>query len=209
MAAESTWIASLWRPTMRRFDGPGGRGPGVVAVAVVVSLLSACTMDTAGTVTTPSNSASARASASRGASIGQAANCTSAQVHLLVNRFVRAFNAGDQPTLQRLWAQSGHGFDWYSTDAPGQRIDPAGRDRASLGAYFAERHARRETLRLTSFRFNGNAASYGNFQYTLIRQADDLPATAYVGKGAALCTTMPPTIGVWSMAKNPQTAETS
>lgn len=156
--------------------------------------LSACT-------TTPSTSATARSTSSGVAPAGETANCTSAEVRQLVNRFVQAFNAGDQLTLQLLWAQSGHGFDWYSSDAPGQRIDPAGRDRASLGAYFAERHAHRETLRLTSIHCNGNAVSYGNFQYTLTRQADDLPPTAYIGKGAAVCTTMPRRLGVWSMAK--------
>jgi len=191
-----------------RLDPPTGRVRGVLLVAVVVALLSACTTDNGRTATTPSISAAARSTSSRVAPTNETANCTSAEVRQLVNRFVQAFNAGDQLALQRLWAQSGQGFDWYSTDAPGQRIDPAGRDRASLGAYFAERHTHRESLRLTSFQFNGNAASYGNFQYTLTRQADDLPPTTYTGKGAAVCTTLPRTIGVWSMAKNPQTSAT-
>lgn len=193
---------------MGRLDPPARRGRGLLLVAVVVALLSACTTDNGRTATSPSTSATARSTSSRVAPTGDTANCTSAEVHQLVNRFVQAFNAGDQPTLQRLWAQSGHGFDWYSTDAPGQRVDPAGRDRASLVAYFAERHAHRETLRLKSFQFNGDAASYGNFQYTLTRQADDLPPTAYIGKGAAVCTTIPRRLGVWSMAKNPQTSAT-
>jgi hypothetical protein len=121
----------------------------------------------------------------------------------LVDQFVRAFNAGDQPALQRLWARAGQGFAWYSTDAPGRRIDPAARDRSTLGAYFAERHAHQEALRLTSFQFNGYTSGYGNFQYELIRQANDLAATAYVGKGAAVCDTSLRTLGVWSMASGP------
>lgn len=193
---------------MGRLDPPARRVRGLLLSAVLVALLSACTTNKGRTATTASTSAAARSSSSRVAPTGETANCTSAQVRQLVNRFVQAFNAGDQPTLQRLWTQSGHGFDWYSTDAPGQRIDPAGRDRASLGAYFAERHAHQETLRLTSFHFNGNAASYGNFQYTLARQADDLPPTAYIGKGAAVCTTTPRRLGVWSMAKDPRTSAT-
>ncbi len=115
---------------------------------------------------------------------------------------MRAFNAGDQPALQRLWARAGHGFAWYSTDAPGRRISPAAEDRSTLGRYFAERHGHQEALRLTSFQFNGNTAGYGNFQYELIRQANDLAATAYVGKGAAVCDTTPRTLGVWSMARD-------
>ena len=182
---------------------------GVLAVAAVASLLSACATNETPAATTASNPAMTRAASSRSAPTSYTANCMSAEVHELVNRFVHAFNAGDQSTLQRLWAQSGHGFEWYSTDAPGRRIDRSARDRASLGSYFAERHALRETLRIKSFHFNGNAASYGNFQYTLIRQADDLPATAYVGKGAALCTTVPRKLGVWSMARNPRTSARS
>jgi hypothetical protein len=121
----------------------------------------------------------------------------------LVGQFVQAFNAGDQPALQRLWARTGHGFAWYSTDAPGRRFSPAAEDRSTLGAYFAERHAHREALRMTSFQFNGHTAGYVNFQYDLIRQANDLAATAYTGKGAAVCDTSPRTLGVWSMARDP------
>src|SRR6266540_2276697 len=69
--------------------------------------------------------------------------------------------------------------------------------------HFVERHAHQEALRLTSFQFNGNTAGYANFQYTLIRQANDLAATAYTGKGAALCDTTPRTLGVWSMTRDP------
>ena len=129
------------------------------------------------------------------------ANCTAEEVRLLVDRFLHAFNVGDQGLLQQLWSQEGQGYDWYTTDAPGQRIGPAASDRATLMSYFADRHTRREELRLTSFRFNGNSASYGNFEYTLLRQADDLTPTAYGGKGGAVCNASPRTIGVWSMAR--------
>lgn len=190
---------------MWRFKTAARRVHDVLAVAVAMSLLSACSTNVTPVATIPSNSVIRRPVPSR----LTPTDSTGAEVRQLVNRFVQAFNAGDQPTLQRLWTRSGHGFEWYSTDAPGQRIDPAGRDRASLGAYFAERHGHREALRLTSFQFNGNAASYGNFEYHLVRHADDLSPTAYVGKGAALCTTMPRTIAVWSMASNPRLSGTS
>lgn len=132
---------------------------------------------------------------------GTESACTVTTVRKLISQFVRAFNAGDQPTLKRLWARQGHGFDWYSTDAPGQRIGSTARDRSGLERYFAGRHAAGERLRLTSFQFNGNTAGYGNFQYTLIRRADDLAPTAYAGKGAAICTSTRSMLGVWSMAK--------
>ncbi len=69
-------------------------------------------------------------------------------------------------------------------------------------------HADGEKLRLTSFRFNDNTASYGNFEYTLIRSAEDLPPTVYIGKGAAVCDRTPRTLGVWSMAKDLQRQRT-
>lgn len=192
------------------FDTPAPRGQGWAVLAVLVSLPGACTTDDTGGTAAPSGSATARRPSSRTAGPPEGvAGCTGAEVHRLVHRFVQAFNAGDQPTLQRLWARSGRGFAWYSTDGPGRRINAVAEDRASLGGYFAERHARKETLRLTSFRFNSNQGAYGNFQYTLVRRAADLPPTGYAGKGAALCTSVPRTIGVWSMAKNPQASPAS
>lgn len=139
---------------------------------------------------------------SRSANLSSVGACTAATVRTLVSQFVHAFNDGDRVTLQRLWADQGHGFEWYSTDAPGQRIRAAAKDRAGLERYFAVRHAAGESLHLTSFQFNGNAAGYGNFQYTLIRRAHDLAPTLYTGKGAALCGSTP-RLGVWSMAKWP------
>jgi hypothetical protein len=175
-----------------------------LACVASVSLIGACTGS--GPHASPAStsaSSSVTASSPTPAPAGRSANCTATEVRALVDQFVRAFNAGDQPALQRLWARAGHGFAWYSTDAPGRRISPAAEDRSTLGAYFAERHAHQEALRLTSFQFNGNTAGYGNFQYDLIRQANDLMATAYVGKGAAVCDTTARTLGVWSMARDP------
>jgi hypothetical protein len=113
---------------------------------------------------------------------------------------VQAFNVGDQPTLQQLWAEQGDGFGGYRTDAPGQRIRAAAGDRAGLVRYFVVRHAAGESLRLTSFRFNGSS---GDFQYTLIRRAGDLAPTAYAGNGSASCGSTRSRLRVWSMARTP------
>ncbi|MBB2892063.1 hypothetical protein [Flexivirga oryzae] len=169
------------------------RGPTIATATVVALLLAACTAS--GSADTPSAHDPSR-SESNGA-------CTDTTVRKLVIGFVRAFNAGDQPTLQRIWARQGNGFDWYITDGPGQRIGSVAQDRAGLERYFAGRHEAGERLRLTSFQFNGNTAGYGNFQYTLIRRADDLAPTKYTGKGAAICTSTRSMLGVWSMAKTP------
>jgi hypothetical protein len=125
--------------------------------------------------------------------------CTEPTVRQLVDQFIGAFNTGSDPALQRVWADSGQGFGWYTTDAPGERTRPAALDRHGLTSYFASRHDAGESLQLTSFQFNGNSLGYGSFQYTLIREADDLSPTEFLGKGAAICGSTPRLI-VWSMS---------
>lgn len=129
--------------------------------------------------------------------------CTAAEVESVVERFVAAFNDGNATDLDAIFAREPE-FEWYSTGAPGERLDPIARDRPSLVPYFRDRHSVREQLALRSFTFNGNATGsrkYGNFVYDLERSAADLVPTPYRGKGAALCYwTKPDTIIVWSMA---------
>ncbi len=87
---------------------------------------------------------------------------------------------------------------------PGERLKGAARDRGSLVGYFIQRHAHGERLRLTSFKVTTSrrrrqSAAWVGFQYSLIRSADGLPPTRYLGKGAAFCSFTPHTIAVWSM----------
>jgi hypothetical protein len=59
-------------------------------------------------------------------------------------------------------------------------------------AYFADRHAAHERLRLTNLKINGiSGGGYRNFEFTLVRSGDDLPGgpIAYRGKGASTCST--------------------
>jgi hypothetical protein len=128
--------------------------------------------------------------------------CTAAEVETLVQRFIAAFNSGDLGELHEIFAHEPD-FEWYSTDAPGERFMPAANDRASLMPYFAGRHALREQLTLRSFKFNGNSGRpYGNFEYGLTRMAEDLPPAPYYGKGAALCyRKRSDVIFVWSMGR--------
>ena len=69
----------------------------------------------------------------------QPALCTADEVEMLVRRFSGAFNGGDAAELERIFAQEPE-FEWYSTNAPGERLDPVARDRASLVPYFRDRH---------------------------------------------------------------------
>jgi hypothetical protein len=133
--------------------------------------------------------------------------CSPPEVGALVVRFVDAFNAGDTRELGRIWAAKPY-FRWYSTDAPGRRVLPIAADRATLLPYFARRHAQDERLALLSLRVNGNTPAtgrgwktYGNFEFRLVREAADLPATPYQGKGALHCyRSRPDQLIVWSMA---------
>lgn len=139
--------------------------------------------------------------------------CTGSEVGSLVRRFVGAFNSGDLSGLDDVFAQEPE-FEWYSTDAPGERFTPAATDRASLVPYFRARHAMGEQLALRSFTFNGNSGGdrgpYGNFAYSLTRSAEDLEPTAYIGKGAAFCyRNRSDVVFVWSMAREARAATTA
>jgi hypothetical protein len=128
--------------------------------------------------------------------------CTAAEVETLVQRFIDAFNSGDLRALDDIFAHEPD-FEWYSTDAPGQRFTSLAKDRPSLMPYFAGRHALGERLTLRSFRFNGNSGRpWGNFEYGLTRMAEDLPPAPYYGKGAAFCYgNRSDVIFAWSMGR--------
>jgi hypothetical protein len=137
------------------------------------------------------------------AGIGQH-RCTGAETWTLVRTFVESFNGGRLVTLDRLFAR-GADFEWYSvTGTPGERLRGDARNRSTLVPYFAERHVHGEQLKLTWFsirtsRRDRQSATWVNFQFRLIRSADDLSPTRYVGNGAAFCPFTPHTLAVWSM----------
>lgn len=112
--------------------------------------------------------------------------CTPAAVRRTVVRFMAAFNAGDQASLQRLWARTDQAFVWYLDG--GQTAQ----SRAALGAFFAARHAHHEILTLRTFRFTGYGDQGGaSFSLTLTRATDGRPAVSGWGKGVVNCTTSP------------------
>ena len=119
--------------------------------------------------------------------------CNTSQTTALVKRFLQAFNRGDRATLNnRVWAGRLY-FNWYAVSAdPGARVDAEARRRDTLMSYFAARHAAGERLVLTKLKLNGiSAGGYRNFEFRLLRSADNLPGRGvlYAGKGASSCAT--------------------
>ncbi len=129
---------------------------------------------------------------------GTQQQCTPQEVHRLVEGFIDAFNRGDIAQLDQV--VSSQQFSWYSTDAPGQRLNAEAYDRSNLMAYFAARHRQHERLALISLDVTFTNAREGGFWFRVTRSADDgLPPTRYSGKGGVQCTTMPTSLTAWSM----------
>lgn len=128
--------------------------------------------------------------------------CTPQEVRQVAERFIDAFNRGDTGQLDQL--VSGDQFGWYSTDAPGQRLNAEADDRSDLIAYFAARHRQHERLVLISLDVTYADVGRGGFWFRLTRRADDgLPPTRYSGKGEIQCATRPSSVVVWAMARDP------
>lgn len=126
--------------------------------------------------------------------------CTPDTVHQVVDRFIEAFDRGDVAQLDQLFARDGEGFHWYSTDAPGQRLNAEASNRDSLMAYFAARHLQHERLALNSLDITYTNDMEAGFWFRVTRSADDgLPATAYNGKGGVQCMFAPSSLNGWAM----------
>jgi len=126
------------------------------------------------------------------------AGCTPAEVEALLSRFLIAFNQGDQGALRAFFPTvatgqgipdfTGEKFVWYSmTD---NRLDGSKRhfvtfDLPTLWAYFEERHAHHETLRLASVQVSQQDSFTANMSLNLYRTADDVPPDAGVPAGQA------------------------
>jgi hypothetical protein len=125
--------------------------------------------------------------------------CTPAEVEAFLERFLAAFNEGDMSALRAFFPAtatgqsvvdySGEKFVWYSmTD---NRLDGSKRhfvtfDLPTLWAYFAERHAHQERLRLATLRVGRQEATVANLEVKFYRTADDVPPDAGVPPGQAI-----------------------
>jgi hypothetical protein len=122
--------------------------------------------------------------------------CTPAEVEAFLERFVDAFNRGDIDALRTFFPSvafptvatglpggdySGEKFVWFSmTD---ERLDFSRRhfvtfDLPPLWAYFAERHAHQERLRLAHVKVGRQESTVANLEVNFYRTADDVPPDA-------------------------------
>jgi hypothetical protein len=130
------------------------------------------------------------------------ARCDAAALRTKLTAFVRAYNNGDFGTLDALFSRK-H-FAWYSSGGPGVRVLGAAKARATLIAYFRQRHGLGDRLRLRSYRFNGYEAQrqVGHFALSLSRRADDFLRGRWsrvAAKGALDCARPSITFAVLSL----------
>ena len=182
--------------------GPGRKICSVAAWRCAALVTTACTMLA---IATPKGvlamSSSGQPAGDHGLPQQSVTACKADVVQRFVVQFVRAFNLGDRAALRRMIASPDY-FTWYTIDDPARRFQADLYERGKVLEYFVRRHAARERMRLTSFRFNGNSGAFGHFEYRLVRSARGLSPTKYQGKGAARCERDAATLAVWSMGRS-------
>jgi hypothetical protein len=112
--------------------------------------------------------------------------CSRTDTSNALRSFVGAFNDGSFEKLDALFAQEPD-FQWYSTQAPGQRLGVEAKNRGTLIPYLRRRHAAGDEFRLRSFRWNGRSAHWSNFGFLALRKNPRGGWLRSEGKGAAIC----------------------
>jgi hypothetical protein len=184
--------------------GGGGRDDPATAVAPPTHPASA----TATASTPPPASATASANAPLPAppvlpNNSLPAGCDEAMILRVVHDFIAAFNRGDRGTLARLFPARGSDGDHPWVGDPDQlrwftltRANPSkGVDalnlytRDTLLAYFDERHAQHEQMRVIDLVINpaGGGPLTAAINFFIARTADDLPESIFGGKGGVGC----------------------
>jgi hypothetical protein len=111
--------------------------------------------------------------------------------HRVMVAFVKAYNDGQIGRLDRIFAPADD-FFWYSSPAPGRRLNAAAKDRSTLAAYFRGRHRAGDRLAIVRWKFNSRRArdDQGGFEFTLRRHARGYRAGRSFtlhGKGSLAC----------------------
>ncbi len=124
-------------------------------------------------------------------------DCTESSTRQVVDSFIDAFNKGDVARLNDVLPD----FLFYATDPPGEFLSPEPRSRIEVMVYFARRHQLHERLNLESFGFHIASTGVGDFEFEVLRSADDLAPTPYGGKGAVWCRIYPHGLILWAMGR--------
>ncbi len=170
------------------------------AMRPAASVPASATPDAAGT---PSPSRPAAATPVTYPTVPLPAGCDDDAILGVVRDFIAAYNVGDQAGLARVFPAKGSDGDHPWTGDPNQlrwftlvRANPAkGVDglnlynRDTLLAYFAERHAQHERMRMVELVVNHGASGPGAaaINFRIARAADDLPESEFPGKGGVGC----------------------
>lgn len=154
--------------------------------------------DTAPEKITPNNLV-ASPSISTAAVSGHSQGCTADETDQLVQRFVNAFNQGDQAQLANLFpddsVQNDVGVTRYSIvqqDDPGFATD----SRVALLSALADRHSRNQQWEIRELDINASGSS-ASVSFALTAQGDGMPLRTFEGKGRVDC--MQGWITIWHM----------
>lgn len=140
------------------------------------------------------------------ASASGISRCTPGKTRTNLRTFIAAFNRGRYGRLDQLFAKEPQ-FQWYSSPPPGRRLGRAAKQRGTLVRYFRWRHRKRDRMRLTAFRWNGNSPRWGNFSFEGRRRAAGFNRRRWfrmVGKGALVCTSESARFIVMSLGSEPR-----
>jgi hypothetical protein len=118
-------------------------------------------------------------------------HCDVGAVSAALHTFKGAFNTGDLPGLDALFAKKTR-FVWFSSAGAGARTNAAAKNRATLVAYFRARHLRGDRVISFRLRFSSFESErvLGHFSLSGRRRAADFRGGkpfAFAGKGALDC----------------------
>ncbi len=188
-------------------EGMGRMVARVLVVTLLLVSLTACRgsgpAPAVATTTTPSPSRSAVVTLVASPILLLPVGCDEAAILGVVHDFIAAFNAGDQVGLARVFpakgSDSGHRWTgelnqlrWFTLTRANPSKGVGALDlytRDTLLAYFSERHAQHEQMRLVELVVNpdGGLPGASAIAFRITRVADDLPESAFGGKGGVSC----------------------
>lgn len=135
-------------------------------------------------------------------------SCSKAKSRVAMESFIKAFNRGDAETLDSLFARE-PAFEWYSSPAPGRRLNRASFKRSTLLPYFVSRHSDGDRMHLRRFDFIGRGPKNSGIGFQVARRADGFRGGKWFrasSKAAVICSGGPAQFIVISLGGVPPTS---